>query len=65
MAIQQNFTTTGFVKTGDNANQRGFAAARRSDDADKFAAMYVKGDVVEHHLRATIGAVGLFEIADF
>ena len=60
MAVEQNFAAGGFIESGDDADERGFAATGRADDADEFAAVDVERHVVEDDVRAAVGAEALF-----
>ncbi len=62
LAIQKDFAAARLVQAGHDADQGGFATARRPDDADKFPAADVERNVIEHHLMTVIGNERFFQI---
>ena len=59
---QRNAAGTGFVQTAQQMQQRGFAAARRADNAHAFARLDLQRQIMQHvHIQAAV----LIGFADF
>ena len=61
-AIEQSDTAAAFVKSGDDADEGRFAAARRADDGDELAAMDVERDPVEHSACGAVLTEGFLQV---
>ena len=48
LTVQEDLAAGGLVESGDDADQRRFAAARRADDAQKLPAAHLETQPVEH-----------------